>query len=175
MKDKDKKKGGFRLKNVLKAIGGVGGDILGLVGDLTGVEAIEKASDIIKGSKELSPEQKEALLEAAKEDMEYYKMQLQDISNARDMYDKSQEQADRLSNQIMKWNIWAILGMLILNVGVLIASDKFKFDNSIVLIVGNTIGFIIQSLINERGQVTGFYFGSSLGSKQKDKKVIVNG
>ena len=59
-------------------------------------------------------------------------------------------------------------------VGLLVGANAlalcFIKEATIAVAVGNVIGASIQALWNERQQVIGFFFGSSLGSKMKDIK-----
>ena len=127
--------------------------------------------DAVTKEPNMSQEHKDILIKEAQDELERDKMDAEDRKDARANYDKSKQQADRLSNQIMTWNLWGILGLLLVNIGVLIASKKWEFDESIVLIVGNLIGIVSQALLAERGQVVSFYFGSSLGSKRKTEQL----
>ena len=101
--------------------------------------------------------------------MEYYKLDMQDRQNARSIYPESKDQADELADFIMKWNLVGVGFIVLVNVGVLIAAKKWEFDASIVLVIGNLAGMIIQSLLQERAQVVGFYFGAM---KQKVKDIF---
>ena len=59
------------------------GNSLEFVGDITGIEIVEKLGEKISGSKELTPEQKAEAMELVKLDLEAYKIEVQDRENAR--------------------------------------------------------------------------------------------
>lgn len=100
------------------------------------------------------------------EQQESQKMLLEDRQSARDAYKVHNEQADKIAERIMKWNLPYIAFVLIVNVLCVVF-----ITNSPVLAAVNTVfGMVIKSLFDERQNVSGFYFGSSMGSKQKDVK-----
>jgi hypothetical protein len=104
------------------------------------------------------------------DDKELFLASLADVKDARDMYKTTgHEQADKIAENIMKRNLPYIVIMASVNVLVLLFAETFDLSTAVVLAVGNVIGMVIQSLINERAQVVGFYMGSSIGSKLKDK------
>jgi len=104
------------------------------------------------------------------DDLKSFEMSLADIQGARKMYTETgHEQADKIAERIMKVNLPYIIVMASVNVVALLVADTFNLSTAVVLAVGNVIGMVIQSLINERAQVVGFYMGSSIGSKLKDK------
>jgi len=95
------------------------------------------------------------------------KLAFEDRKDARDMYQVHHSQADVIADRIMKWNLPAIVLLLIANA---FAAHYFKNDTTLLLTIGNFIGMAIKSLFDERTNVIGFFFGSSMGSKQKDQK-----
>jgi len=142
-----------------------------LVGMLDG-DVDPDPSEIIKavtGHPTMNQEHKKALLQDAKDEMKIREMDDKDRQGARNMYPESKDQADALADFIMKWNLVGVGFIILINVGVLIAAKKWEFDTSIVLVIGNLAGMIIQSLLQERAQIVGFYFGAM---KQKFKNVF---
>jgi len=104
------------------------------------------------------------------EDMKLFEMELADKSDARNMYKSTDhEQADKIADSIMKRNLPYILVMSMVNIAVIIFYEKLSLTPALILAIGNILGMVIQSLIQERSQVVSFYMGSSLGSKLKDK------
>lgn len=97
-------------------------------------------------------------------------MQLEDRKDARESYKVHHEQADKIAAQIMNWNLPSLLALAALQIGVVIIAKKYDLDVTIVAIVSNILGLVINSLISERQSVVGFFFGSSLGSKMKNGK-----
>lgn len=106
----------------------------------------------------------------SQEDKDMFLASLADVKDARDMYKiTGHEQADKIADDIMKRNLPYLVGLASVNILILVFSEKLELNTPVVLAVGNLIGMVIQSLINERAQVVGFYMGSSIGSKIKDK------
>lgn len=123
----------------------------------------------VTGHPTMSKEHKELLLKDADNELKEREMDDKDRAGARAIYPESKDQADELADFIMKWNLVGVGVIVLINVGVLIAAKKWEFDASIVLVIGNLAGMIIQSLLQERAQVVGFYFGAM---KQKFKNVF---
>lgn len=174
-KQKEKKK--FRIGPFLKGLGKPLGKVLDIAGSIVpGVAggALDKIGELIDGEPNLTPKEKAEAHAILLMDKELEKRELEliyaDKANAREMYDDSKDQADELSNHIMKWNLWGVVGMVVLNVALLLLSEKLGLSTAVIVAAANAIGMISQALLQERGQVVGFYFGSSLGSKNKDKK-----
>lgn len=92
---------------------------------------------------------------------------LQDKAGARDMYKVHHEQTDKISERIMSYNLWAILALVVVN-GV--AIYYLEQQAAVLATVSNLLGIVIKSLLDERKEVTGFHFGSSVGSKMKDQQ-----
>jgi len=89
---------------------------------------------------------------------------LDDIDSARQMYSHNNTMADSIAQRVITQNHWAVAILLACN-GLVI---KFVDDKTIALALGNLIGTSVAALWQERQQVIGFFFGSSLGSKLKD-------
>ena len=83
------------------------------------------------------------------------------------MYVEQNVQADKIADRITKFNVLYI--MLLVAVNCLLV--YFLEDNGAVLAAAsNIIGLVIRDLLAQIQAVTGFYFGSSMGSKSKDVK-----
>lgn len=96
------------------------------------------------------------------------KLAFADRAGARDMYNEKSEQADQIARNIMTWNLPMISIMVLIQV----AAIHYMGDKGAVLgVISNVIGMVLNALITERQQVAGFFFGSSLGSKLKNKNV----
>lgn len=92
---------------------------------------------------------------------------LADRQDARKMYVEQNEQADKIADRITKFNVLYI--MLLVAVNCLLV--YFLEGNGAVLAAAsNIIGLVIRDLLAQIQAVTGFYFGSSMGSKSKDGK-----
>ena len=89
-----------------------------------------------------------------------------DMKDARDSYKTHHEEADKVSRSIMSRNLPTVFALVIVNI---LCTYYFKDDGNIIAIVSNIIGIVIGQLLSERQSVVGFFFGSSLGSKIKNK------
>lgn len=96
---------------------------------------------------------------------EVFALEIEDKKDARLTYREKNEMADRIANQVMRWNL--LLAMLL--VGANVAVAIFLINPAIVAIASSTIGILLAQVIRERGTLMDFFFGSSLGSKIKDK------
>lgn len=136
------------LKSMLELAGGV----------IPGAEGISDVlSGMIKTSTELDIENQQKALDLLK-------MDLDDISNARDMYKSTDhEMADNVAQRVIKWNLWIILIALVVEVAFVILVE----DKVLIAIISSAVGGITTALLQERQQIINFFFGSSLGSKQK--------
>ena len=64
----------------------------------------------------------------------------------------------------MKYNLVIVFLLVIINV---IAVWYLKNDAAVLAIISNFIGITLGALLNERQAVINFFFGSSMGSKNK--------
>ena len=87
----------------------------------------------------------------------------EDLRDARRMYGRQHDNADRIARQIMTWNLPAIVAL----VGANCAAIYLIENPTIAVALGNIIGASVTYLWQERSQVVGFFFGSSMGSKDK--------
>ncbi|GLX86356.1 hypothetical protein tloyanaT_26090 [Thalassotalea loyana] len=146
--------------------------------------AAKVASKVIEFASNVTgePQSTDAMLEKLKQDNqlqmqlsatlvnnehELKRLAFEDRKDARQMYQVHNQQADVIAERIMKWNLPYIFLLLIANA---LAAYFLKEHSALLLAVGNVIGMAIKSLFDERKEVTGFFFGSSMGSKQKDMK-----
>lgn len=96
---------------------------------------------------------------------EEYKAHLADVQDARDMYKVKSDTADQIAKRIMNHNMLLVCILVIFEIGV-IAFVK----GQVAAVITGIIGTITGALINERTTVVNFFYGSSLGSKNKDKR-----
>jgi len=90
-------------------------------------------------------------------------------SKAHETYQVNHGMADSVAKQIIDRNLPIIGLLVIVNVSlVYFMSDK----PSLIAIASNIIGVAIANLFNERQAIVNFFFGSSIGSKIKDKKGV---
>ena len=97
---------------------------------------------------------------------EITRLQFADLDSARRMYAQEHDTADRLARQIMGRNLAAVLVLI----GANVAGIYLIKEPTAAVTAGNVIGASIAYLWNERSQVVGFFFGSSIGSKLKDQR-----
>jgi hypothetical protein len=95
---------------------------------------------------------------------EDYAMYMADVQDARTLYRHKSSTADHIAKGIMKFNLLIIMIMVIVEI-IVIAF----VDGQIAAVITGVIGTITGALINERTTVVNFFYGSSLGSKDKDK------
>jgi len=94
-------------------------------------------------------------------------LEYQDLADARDMYKTTgHEMTDFIATNIIKKNLPYIIGLVVANVAAVMV---LKGQGEIIAIVSNFIGIAIANLFMERQSVVNFFFGSSVGSKLKDK------
>lgn len=94
------------------------------------------------------------------------KMAYADRADARDTYKVCHAHTDAIADRIMTYNLPAVIILAALNVW---AVWLFKDDGATSAMVTVIITAVNNSLLTERQQVCGFKFGSSMGSKLKDR------
>lgn len=131
---------------------------------------LDKNSDVLAVI-EADPEQARLFQEAVMKDK--YRLEelyVEDKQSARDMYKSTDHtQADKISDNIIENN--AKYAILIGLAQILILIWATSIPPEALVIIGNVSSWLIKGFLDERKEVTGFYFGSSLGSKLKDKGV----
>jgi uncharacterized membrane protein YwzB len=146
----------LKINEVIKKIGKPIGGVLEFTGELLGMNAMESIGSKIKGDPNLSDEEKAMLLNALELDVE-------DRANARDMQVQiaTDENASWLSKNFVYllaafWSLSSVAYFFLVT-----------FMNVVDKSVANTIlGFLLGTAV---GAIINFFFGSSEGSKQKDK------
>lgn len=137
--------------------------IVNIAENATGLKQ-DKALEAIESNPEMAFRFKELVL---KDKYTLDSMYLHDTQDAREMYKHQSEAADRIAHFIMRFNLPAVAGLLVLQV---VAMLFLKNNAEVLALVSTSVGFVINALLNERQQVAGFFFGSSLGSKAKGLK-----
>lgn len=142
-------------------------DVANIVKKVTGTDDMDAAKTLIASDPALALKLKEVML---KEKNFLEKMYLEDVQDARDMYETaSQEQSDKIANSIMKNNSNYVLLIVVLQIAFFfIAPQYITLDNGLVAIIANLCGIVITKLLDERLQVVTFFFGSSQSSRAKD-------
>ncbi len=177
---KDKKKfnetgfGQF-CKMVVSNVPDIAGDVMDIAtsGNPVGT-TIGKVAELLKGKAEQDEKAKAALveLEAKRKDweLEVYKAESNDRARATESYMAKGAMADEIARSIIKRNLVYIAVLLCFNILFNFISTMLIEDKTIAVSIGSTIataiGTVVGSLLQERNQVVGFFFGSSLKSKE---------
>jgi len=93
-------------------------------------------------------------------------LDLENLQSARATYQVNPSQVNKVADSIMTYNLVIVFLLVIINIA---ATIHLEDNGPLIAIVSNFIGIAIQALLNERQAVTGFFLGSSLGSKLKHK------
>jgi len=118
---------------------------------------------VYKENPGMSVDERSEFLEAVEQYEQELHYHLENTKNARGIYNASKDVTDELANRIMTWNLPIIILLVVIN----IACVKF-LESTLLAIVSNVLGMVMQKLFEERSAVTNFYLGSSKGSKDKD-------
>lgn len=169
MSEKKRKK--FKDSKLFKTIKEVAPQVLDTVTDIAADvypplgavnELVDKALGVAQDE-----ENEDAIYELQYERGEYMKeleLYYADLDSARDMYKEKSDMADSVAKKIIDWNLWILLALVVIQVLVIMF-----VDGQIAAVVTGVVGTITGALINERNTVVNFFFGSSQGSKDKDK------
>ena len=154
-------------------------DLIGLFDKKKGKQAQELATTVSNVAESITGKKGEAAVAAISADPELAyqfqlavmadshvqeQMELENTNAARDMYKVNPEQASKVAAHIMKFNLIIVFLLVIINVAAVI---WLKDDAAVLAIISNFIGITLGSLLNERQAVVNFFFGSSMGSKNK--------
>ena len=100
---------------------------------------------------------------------EDYVKYLEDVQDAREMYQNTEhKQSNKIADIVIKFNLPIIAILVLINI---LAVFQLRQYQGMVAIVSNFIGITISQLFNERQSVINFFFGSSQGSKDKSIKL----
>lgn len=107
------------------------------------------------------------LTEARDSYMSQLELYYKDMDSARDMYqDTEHEMADSIADNVIKRNLIFVAVLIVVQVLVVMYVE----DKVLIAVISGAIGSVTTALLQERQQVINFFFGSSKGSKSKDKK-----
>ena len=156
---------GTRVGNWLRKIGR--SDIL--------ETAIAMAGDVATGDflgvvKTLLHKDKGISIEQEKEANKLIELDFEDRASAREMYKTENQMADQIANRVIVWNLWIVFLAIVIEILVVI----YMQDKTLIAIISSAIGGLTTALLQERQQVINFFFGSSIGSKNKDKELNKN-
>jgi hypothetical protein len=102
------------------------------------------------------------------DEMELTRLAYEDLRDARKTYrEADHSQADKIAEHVIRWNA-PLVGMLLSLYG---AAYMFVKDAAAAQAIGALLGGSITALWGERQAVIGFFFGSSLGSKDKSQTI----
>jgi hypothetical protein len=87
---------------------------------------------------------------------------------AHETYRIKSDKQDRIAEQIISFNLPVIAVLVLVNIGLVY---YMKENASLIAIASNIIGVAIGNLFNERQSIINFFFGSSMGSKEKQDKL----
>ena len=87
------------------------------------------------------------------------------FKEAHETYRVNHTMADKIAEDVIKWNLPIIFLLVISNLFII---DLFKENAPLMAVASNIIGIAIGKLFTERQSVINFFFGSSIGSKDKD-------
>ena len=169
MSEKKKKK--FKDSKLFKTIKEVAPQVLDTVTDIAAdvYPPLGAVNDLVDKALGVAQEEEneDAMYELQYQRGEYMKeleLYYADLHSARDMYKEKSDMADSVAKKIIDWNLWILLALVVIQVLVIMF-----VDGQIAAVVTGVVGTITGALINERNTVVNFFFGSSQGSKDKDK------
>jgi hypothetical protein len=151
-----------KLKGSDSGAAKLAGKVIEFASDATGNSSTTKAIERLQNDPVKRKAFKDKVLS---NEHELKKLAFEDRKSARNMYQVHHSQADQIAERIMKWNLVAIL-MLVVIQG--LSYHFLKDQTELLMAVTSIISMAIKSLFDERKDVTGFFFGSSMGSKNKD-------
>lgn len=130
---------------------------------VTGQDDEERAVTALQGDPDLALQYELALLNDPHIPDQ---MHLENTKDARAMYKQTNHaRADEIADHVMTWNLPIIVVLVIMNILVV----TFIEGGALIAIASNFIGMAMKQLMSERQTVMNFFFGSSMGSKEKDK------
>lgn len=138
------------------------GGALELVGDLTGKDVLENLGKKIKGSTELSPEDKVEAMKLLELDLEEYRLDLADRQDARAMNIETVKSDDPLIRRY-PYFLSALIIVAAISFGVMLFYVHVPEPNKRLVEMFADV-FLFGGAIT----VIQFFFGSSKGSKDKD-------
>jgi len=163
-----------KLQNVLKLIGGFvkekgGSALLGILDVADDIyPPLSIVTNVIKSiSSKLSDKESIEVDQLLKSYSQELELHLENTKDARLMYRSTDHSiADGIANNIVKWNLWIMLFLVVIQVLVILF-----VEGPVAAVVTGIVGTLTGALINERNTVINFFFGSSQGSKDKSKRL----
>jgi|LGVF01.1.fsa_nt_gb uncharacterized membrane protein len=152
------------------AIGALVSSVLGVENEPQAIaDAIKNDPEALIKIKELEFKEQESLRSQV---LELAKLESAKYDKAHDTYQSKNEMADEVAKQIIARNLPLIGILVVLNVAIVYF---FKENATLIAIASNVIGISIGNLFAERQSIVNFFFGSSLGSKEKSMQINKRG
>lgn len=130
----------------------------------TNPDAVVKLKEIEYNAKALENEHLRKQVEEANRHEE------QKRGMAHETYRIKNDKQDRIAEQIIRFNLPVIFLLVCINIA-LVYFLRDKEYSTLIAIASNIIGVVIGNLMNERQAIINFFFGSSMGSKEKQEKL----
>lgn len=129
-------------------------------------KGIEKVTGIkLDGKKELTIEEVQLIKQ---HESDILNLDFSRFKEAHETYRINHNMADKIAESVIKWNLPTIFVLVVINIVIV---DVFKDNAPLMAIASNIIGIAIGKLFTERQAVINFFFGSSIGSKDKDIQI----
>lgn len=145
-------------QTIKEKVPAVAGDLLQVSGELTGIELLERAGDMITRVDDLTPEEKVELLEMKQLELEEFRIEVEDRSSART---REAELAKAGQRDWFMYLVGAVgLAAFLFMIYALAYRDIPEGNREIFI---HAVGIIEGVVIT----IFAYYFGSSKGSKDK--------
>lgn len=136
--------------------------VVAIAQQVTGVSSVDEVLDCLSKDKAAAIQVRNTLMQ---NEHTLQMTMVEDRQNARAMYVEKNEMADAIAERVIRFNHWVVVLLILANCAV----AYYVQERGLALALGNLISLSIGALWQERQQVVGFFFGSSLGSKQKSQ------
>lgn len=138
------------------------GEVMGVAADLTGIEILDKAGELIAGKKDLSPQEQQELLELRAIELEEIKLYNQDRASARE---REAKVAMSGKGDVMLMAVGSAVMLLTITViFVILYKEMNDYQEKIAI---HVLGVAEAGFLS----IVAYYFGSSRGSKEKQSKL----
>lgn len=143
------------------------GDIIGVVGDITGIEAVEKIGDYLNSRKEENAEVMALHIEFEKNKNDYslelFRLEVQDLASARDREIQFMQQSGGKRDWVQGGLVICTVLLVLLSMVFLAFREIPKSNEAIFhMMLG---GVVVQGM----NSIYSYFFGSSKGSRSKDE------
>lgn len=153
----------FTESKFIEGVKAIAPEVLDVVGDVSGIGAFNKVSDLIDKRPDIPADVKEKLLELHKIELEELKAILDDKKSARDMQIAALSQEDIFSKRFVYYLAIIIISAAILFGTALMFIEEIPEGNKRLVEMFADIFLFSGGLV-----VIQFFFGSSKGSRDKD-------